>query len=308
MNSILSGMKKCRSVLFVSLLLLIPSVSMADAASEAKDIISKAVDAAGGIVWEGINTMVVHESQARNTDTGLLQMELVHYMDTKGRGYRMEISSTQGRKIYGWGGQQFWASVDGKPGDEDEVKEAKRLISDAFFRFSLPYILNGPNAGMEYAGKDSVNGIETDSVKITYKGGPVDSYWSAGNSDAADHSAEKPVAMADHAAGHAGDKHEAKAEDHAKHGEAAGDHHAGNQIYFFHFDKDYRIVKIYFSHHGDDSYETFLFSDFVTIDGITREQARTLLREDGSKLYDTKFSQTGFKKETDNSLYKSPHH
>lgn len=297
--------------LFVILLfILVPAYTQADAESQARDIIDKATAKSGKSAWDGMATLLVHESQARNTDTGKLQMELIHTMDTKGRGYRMEISSSKGKQIYGWDGKQFWAVVDGKPGDAAQVKEAKRLISDAFYRFSLPFVLNDRNAQMEYAGKDSVNGVETDSVKITYKGGPVDSYWNTGESrHQPDHADVKHDTKAAVHADHMGEKHaDTGGEVHAKNDEAAGDHHSGNQVYFYHFDKDHHIVKIYFSHHGDDSYETFLFDNFTTIDGITREQSRTLIREDGNTLYDTKFTRVEFRNDADVSVYKSPHH
>ncbi len=290
-------------------LLLVPAYTQVDAESQARDIINKASDQAGKSVWDGIATMVVHESQSRNTDTGKLQIALIHTLDTKGRGYRMEISSTKGKQIYGWDGQQFWAVVDGKPGDEDQLKEAKRLISDAFYRFSLPFVLDDPQAEMEYAGKDSVNGVETDSVKITYQGGPVDSYWNTGKTrHQPEHAAARHEQKAGEHAGHMGARHGDTGVDQAKHDEGSGDHHAGNQVYFYHFNKDYHIVKIYFSHHGDDSYETFLFDNFTTINGITREQSRVLIREDGNPLYATKFTQVEFRNDADVSLYKSPNH
>ena len=183
MSVIKSGINLLRPVLInlLGLLLLVPALAHADAAGEARDIISKAIINAGGTAWRGVSTMIVHESQARNTDSGILAMEIVHTFDTKARGYRMEISSTQGKQIYGWDGRQFWAELDGKAGEEAQIKEARRLISDAFYRFSLPFVLDDSEAQMEYVGKDSVNGVETDLVKITYKGGPVDRYWKAGD-------------------------------------------------------------------------------------------------------------------------------
>lgn len=288
-------------------LLLIPVVTQADAASDGRDLISKASEKAGKVAWDGMATLVVHESQSRNTDSGKAQIELVHTMDIKGHGYRLEVSSAKGKQTYGWDGKQFWAVVDGKPGNEDQVKEAKRQISDAFYRFSLPFVLADKGSEISYEGKDSVNGAPTDVVKISYKGGPVDSYW---KTEATEEHADKHDAKAEEHANHTADKDEAKHEEHADHDKMAEghDHHAhvDNQVYFYHFDKDLHVVKIYFSHHGDDSYETFLFSDFATIDGITREQTRKLIKEDGNDLYDTKFTKIEFSKDTDENLYQSP--
>lgn len=290
----------------LGLLLLAPVFAQTDNNEDmqAREIIARAIVSAGGGSWGSLTTLIAHESQARNTDEGgKLQLEIDHTMDTKGRGYRMEISSTEGKRIYGWDGKQFWASIDGKPGDEAQVKEAKRLISDAFFRFSMPFILGNRNAKKEYTGEDTVNGKPTKVVKFTYQGGPVDSYWKAADSH-------------EHHGDHGGDKPAAKTDEHAKH-DAAGTekqaeghngHHDGNQVYFFHFDEDDRIVKIYFSHHGDDTYETFLFDDFTTVDGITREQSRKLIHSDGKTLYDTRFSRVEFKTDSNTDLYSSPHH
>lgn len=287
----------------IGVLLLVPAFAQSDTATQAQQIINKAIAAAGGDAWNGFSTLVAHESQARNTENGVLQMEIVHTMDTKGRGYRMDITTSQGKQIYGWDGHRFWADIDGKAGDENQVKEAKRLISDAFYRFSLPFVLNDEGPKIEYAGKDSVNGKATNVVKITYSGGPVDSYWKTAEAEPhGDHGTEKHAAKADEHAGQSASNEESK-EDHG-----GGGHHDGNQVYFFHFDEEDRIVKIYFSHHGDDSYETFLFDDFITIDAITREQSRKLIRADGKTHYDTRFTRVEFSSDSNTDLYKSPHH
>ena len=287
----------------IAALLLIPVVTQADATSDGRELISKVSEKAGKAAWDGMATLVVHESQSRNTDSGKAQIELVHTMDIKGHGYRLEVSSAKGKQTYGWDGKQFWAVVDGKPGNEDQVKEAKRQISDAFYRFSLPFVLADKGSEISYEGKDTVNGAPTDVVKISYKGGPVDSYWKT-------EAAEEHEAKSEEHADHADTKDEAKSEEHADHDKMAEghDHHAhvDNQVYFYHFDKDLHVVKIYFSHHGDDSYETFLFSDFTTVDGITREQTRKLIKEDGNDLYDTKFTKVEFSNDTDENLYQSP--
>lgn len=294
-----SGMQLIRPALLslLGVFFFIPTLTQAEVDSEAGAIIEKAIANAGGTAWSELSTMVVHESQARNTDSGLLQMELVHYIDTKARGYRMEISSTQGKQIYGWDGRQFWARVDGKHGNEQQVKEARRLISDAYYRFTLPFVLADAGPKIEYVGKDMVNGTATETIKITYEGGPVDLYWKAEGDQS--HQGHQE---------HAAARNEVKADEHAGHGEEAGGHHSGKQVYFYHFDKDYRIVKIYFSHHGDDSYETFLFDEFTTIDGITREQSRKLIRADGNTHYDTKFTRIEFSKDAEADQYKAPHH
>ena len=274
----------------------------------AREIIARAIVAAGGGDWDSLNTLVAHESQTRNTDKGVVQLELDHTMDTKGHGYRMEITGDGSHRIYGWDGKQFWANVDGKPGDEAQVKEARRLISDAFYRFSMPFILGNRNSTREYVGEDMVNGKPTKVVKITYQGNPVDGYWKTAEMRAEEHGHnqhdnKQAEAKADEHAGHSGDA----GKEAAKH-EGHGDHHDGAQVYFYHFDEDDRIAKIYFSHHGDDSYETFLFSDYTTVNGITREQSRKLLEADGKTLYDTRFSRVEFRTDSNTELYSPSHH
>jgi hypothetical protein len=315
MTTVMSGLFRGRLIVngLLAALLLVPGFSQADASSQAQDLITMAAQKAGKSAWDGMSTLVVHESQARNTDTGLLQMELDHTMDIKGHGYRMEISSSKGKQIYGWDGKEFWAVVDGKPGDADQVKEAKRLISDAFYRFSLPFILGDSGPAISYEGKDAVDGVPTEVVKITYNGGPVDSYWSKAedgdHAEHAGHSAGKhEEAKAEHQEEAKAEHQNENAEKHQHNAEAAGDHHGhgSSQVYFYHFDKDYHIVKIYFSHHGDDSYETFLLGDFTAVNGISREQSRKLIREDGNTLYDTRFTAIEFMKDGDESLYHSP--
>lgn len=270
----------------------------------AREVIARAIVAAGGAAWENLTTLIAHESQTRNTDKGVVQLELDHTMDLKGKGYRMEITGDGSHRIYGWDGKQFWANIDGKAGDEDQVKEARRLISDAFYRFSMPFILGNHNSSREYVGEDMVDGKPTKVVKITYQGNPVDSYWKTDAMRAEEHGHNQ----------HDDKQAAAKPDEHAEHSaeagkhEAHGDHHDGAQVYFFHFDEDDRIAKIYFSHHGDDSYETFLFTDYTTVNGITREQSRKLLETDGKTLYDTRFSRVEFRTDSNTELYSPSHH
>jgi len=103
MTTVMSGLFRGRLIGngLLATLLLVPGFSQADASSQAQDLIMMAAQKAGKSAWDGMSTLVVHESQARNTDTGLLQMELDHTMDIKGHGYRMEISSSKGKQIYG---------------------------------------------------------------------------------------------------------------------------------------------------------------------------------------------------------------
>jgi len=207
---------------------------------------------------------------------------LVHYVGIDGNGYKVELDSEQGKQVFGWHGHHFWATQDGKPGDEALLTEARRVISDAYYRFSLPFVLAKPDLNPQYHGRDNVNGIETEVVKIAYRDGPTAGYW---------------VEADTHAQGGHG---------HSAQSAGGGHHHAADEIYFFHFDKDYRIVKIYFSHHGDDTFETFLFDDFRMVEGVLREHSRKLIRPDGNTHYETTFSGFEFQQDVSSDFYSTP--
>jgi hypothetical protein len=289
------------NILFVSFSILFVTVFSVQAQDKASDIINRAVNFAGGnSPWQENGNLVVHESQTRYEDEGTVQVDLIHTMSTNNKGYRIEISRAGVNTVYGWDGTKFWATVDGKPGDHDLVNEARRVISDAYFRFSLPFILDDPEQKAEFTGKDSVNGLVTEVVKIKYEKSPADRYFSPVKSehvhDSNDVKVEHKGAKADHS--------DAKAE----HGAASSGHghgHGGEE-YNFHFSNENQLTKVYFSHHGDGTYETILLENFKVIDGINREHKRTLLRPNGQTHYISNFTSIAFVKEVDARIFLKP--
>ena len=246
-------------------------------------IIKNAVDAAGGIAaWQDKGTLVVHETQMRESNGMTEAVSLVHYMDTTGEGYRLEMVRSDGDYIFGWDGHSFWAIKDGRTGDHELEREARRVISDAYFRFSLPFILMDDVEDMEYAGTDQLNGSVTQVLKVSYSQGPADRYFST----------------------HSEDRQHNTGESHSSHGGGSGHH--GDEIYYFHFDDQDRLVKVYFSHHGDGHYETLLLSGIARVDGILREDTRRMIRHDGSILYDAEFTHIGFEAGKREDFYKQP--
>ena len=272
-------------VALFSILLAGASPASADADSDqARDLLEKAAEAHGGRDnWRERGLLAVHETQTRYEDGGTRVVELDHFMETQGRAYRLERVSDGGRQVFGWDGHDFWATANGEAGDEELLGEARRTLSDAFFRFSLPFILTDAGLEPEYAGSDTVDGMATEVVKITYPGAPAASYFES--------------------TGHDGD------EGHGEHGAAESGHgggHHGNQVYYYHFDSGYRLVKVHFSHHGDGTFESLYPGDYREIDGILLEQTRRLLRPDGQKLYDSEFSGMGFRREPGGELFSRP--
>ena len=267
--------------LLPSMICLFLSVPLIHAAEEnrATGIIHDAIVSAGGQDrWQGNGNLVVHETQTRYEDGGTVMVELVHYMSTTNNGYRVELSRSGQNTTYGWNGNEFWATLDGKPGNDDMVREARRVISDAYFRFSLPFILDDNAQHPEYAGTETHDGKATNVVRIAYKQGPADRYFSE----------------IDKGHGH-------KTE--AGHGGGSGGHGHGGEVYNFHFNPENQLTKVHFSHHGDGTYETLLLEDFKVINGIRREHKRTLLRPDGETLYISMFTGIEFVKEVDGSLF-----
>jgi hypothetical protein len=303
-------MKIRNNIIFVSFSILLFTVCSAQAQSgdKASDIINRAVKSAGGNSnWQQNSNLVVHESQTRYEDEGTVQVNLIHTMSTKSMDYHIELSRTGINAVYGWDGTEFWATVDGKPGDDDLVNEARRVISDAYFRFSLPFILDDPEQKAEFTGNDSVNGLATEVVKITYEKSPADRYFSPAAAEHGHGSGDAKVEHNDAKAVHSDAKanHDVAKVEHG--GESAGYGHGhGGEVYNFHFNKENQLTKVYFSHHGDGTYETILLEDFKVVDGINREHKRTLLRPDGQTHYISNFTSIDFIKEIDDRLFSKP--
>ncbi len=267
----------------ICLLIAFDSVHGQSADNSAESIIQNAVDTAGGKQsWLAKGTFVVHETQMRESNGIPEPVSLIHYMDTAGDGYRLEIIRADGNYVYGWDGHGFWAQKDGRAGDHELEREARRVISDAYYRFSLPFILLDNTDDMEYSGTDQLNGMVTQVLKISYSQGPADRYFSS-------HSAES---------GHNAE------ESHSAHGGGSGHH--GDEEYYFHFDDQNRLVKVYFSHHGDGHFETLLLTGIDRVDGILREDTRRMIRHDGSILYDAEFTYIGFETKKQEGFYKQP--
>lgn len=272
--------------LLTLIILLFPVFTIqAQADSKSASLIHDAIVSAGGMdSWQRKGTLVVHESQSRNEDDGIVKVNLVHYMNTMGKGYRVELAYPYNNYIYGWDGKEFWAMANGKAGDHELVREARRVISDAYFRFSLPFILDDVGQDAEYTGSDTVDGTATEVVNITYEKGPADRYFAP--------------AAEEH--GHNSTQEE------AGHGAESEGHGHGGEVYNYHFNSRDQIAKVYFSHHGDGTYETLLFEDFNMVDGINREHKRILLRPDGQTHYESDFTSIEFVNQINDSIYSKP--
>jgi len=291
-------------VLFVGLVVLaLQGVAVNADEQQASEIIREAIHSYGGKEnWAAQGTMVVHESQTRYLEgESPVQVTLIHYMDTNQARYRVDLDWGHSKHTYGWDGDRFWAVVDGKQGNEEMLLEARRVISDAYFRFSLPFILeNVTDAEIVYEGTEQINGVDTNVVKITYQTGPSSRYWT----NQRDEQTPNPGHADEMEHGSGGNHHqEQSGHGEPEHGSAAGHHHAGNEVYYFYFDGEGKVVQVYFSHHGDDSYETLLFGEHKEIDGVIREHSRKLLSPDGELFYDSKFTRIEFRQDLNEDFY-----
>ena len=252
--------------------------------SQGLELIQRAIEKAGGITaWKKASYMVVQEHQTRYTPEGSEEVELVHSLSTTGKRYRLEMKSNQGEKVFGWDGSTFWATLNGEKGDGELQREAQRNISNNYYRFRLPFNLQDQGSQMEYGGEEKVKGRDTVVVKVSYEEGPTVQYWQP-EEEQSGHHAEP--------SGSAAEQH----------------HHTGQEIYYYYFDKhNYEIVKVYFSHHGDESFETFYFSDYKTINGIRKEHHRELIGPDGEKLFTSRFSRIEFTDEIPDAIFRIPY-
>ena len=279
--------------LFSIVLILSIFTIQAHGQDQVADIINNAVSAGGGMAtWENNGYLVVHETQTRYEDEGTVKVNLTHYMSTTNDGYRIELARPGINNVYGWDGNEFWATADGKQSDHDLVREATRVISNAYYRFSLPFILHSDIHDFEYAGSDMVKGEKIESVKITYSEDPAERYFSSnkehGEHDSAGHSEHQSASTeAEHSSG------------------SGSDHHSG-EGYNFHFDEQNQLAKVHFSHHGDGTYETLLFEDLKMVDGILREHRRKLIRPDGNIHYESTFTSIDFVNEIEETSFSKP--
>lgn len=231
--------------------------------SEGLQIIQEAIESAGGARnWEQAGTLVVHEIQSRYMPKGSSEVRLVHYLDTNRKRYRVEIEGEEGKKVFAWDGESFWATLNAPKGDAGLLGEAQRAIANGCYRFGLPFNLLDPEAQIEYVGADTVDGMETEVVKVSYEQGPTSRYWQSETGgdqpDAASHGGTAPQEEANHDDGH-----------------GPSGHHSGRETYYYHFDTtNHEIKKIYFSHHGDDSFETLYLREYPKINGINREHSQ----------------------------------
>jgi hypothetical protein len=255
---------------------------LAQAEEQVTNIVNKAVSYGGGTnTWNNNGTLIVHEFQKRYEEKGVVIVDLTHTMKTDGSGYRIELSRQGKKSIYGWDGSEFWAQVDGKPGSEEDVSEARRVISDSYFRFTLPFVLENEIDKLAYEGEDTLNGNKTEVLKITYDKGPADRYFSSH------------------------DEHSSGSEHKAEAGGSEGHHHGG-EVYFYHFSESGQLKKVYFSHHGDGTYETLLYKNIKPVNGISRDHKRTLLKPDGNIHYESFFSKVGFSRSVDAGTFNRP--
>lgn len=253
-------------------------------------VIQQAIESAGGEEsWKRSQTLVVHEIQTRYSPQGSSEVRLVHYLDTDENKYRVELEDQEGRKVFGWNGERFWATVNGQGSDANLLQQARRTISNGYYRFSLPFVLDDPGAEVEYVGSDKVEEVETEVVKVSYQHGPTSQYWEEETEQDQRHS------LSESGAGQGGSEH------------VEAHHHSGSETYYYHFDKNnHKIVKIYFSHHGDDSFETLYFRDHRRIGAINKEHSRELIGPDGERLYDSLFTKIEFQEERMKEFYEAP--
>ena len=110
--------------------------------SEGLQVIQAAIESAGGARnWEQAGTLVVHEIQSRYMPKGSSEVRLVHYLDTNRKRYRVEIEGEEGKKVFGWDGESFWATLNAQKGDASLLGEAQRSIANGYYRFGLPFNL-----------------------------------------------------------------------------------------------------------------------------------------------------------------------
>lgn len=240
------------TVAVLSFLLFFVNEPARAAGETAGEVLDRVVQANGGLqAWSAAGNLVIREERTQFAKEGNVQSRLTHFYHVATGKYRIEIQDPAGTKLYGWDGKKFWAVVNGKPGDEKALAEARSAISNDRFRFSLPFELNRKGAEITYEGKEKVKGAETDKIKAVYREGPT-----------AQHQQESGL----HSKGHG---------------------HASSEIYYFSFAQpDLRLVEMRFSHHGDpNEFETMVLEGHKTEGGIRFPFRRELFLHDGSRLW-----------------------
>ncbi len=289
-----------KHVVFYFILLSPVSIVSAQDTGQTSSVLNNAIGYAGGVdTWHDKGALFVHEFQKRYEEGGVIIVDVTHTMNTDGSGYRMELTSQGIEFVYGWDGSGFWALVDGKPGTDDDVSEARRQISNAYFRFSLPFILERELGELTYEGTDSLYGASTEVLKITYDTGLAGRYFAEETGGHDEHSGSDASQHASEAEHDSGSEHQAE-------GGHGGGHHHGGEEYLFHFAQNGELKKVYFSHHGDGTYETLLYKNNKMVSGIVRDHIRVLLNPEGNIHYESFFSQIRFIGDVGPETFKKP--
>ena len=181
-KSMMNGTARTVAVAAVSLaILLAPTGELAADTPDAKALVAKVVEEAGGVDALRKKADVEYTYLYRRGGTGALDVSVERYVfDGEKSWARYDVYEGlnprgKGPVIQGYDGRSTWQTVAGvKSSDADSLKKADFLRKTNFYWFAMTFKLLDPGLQYEYAGRRKVGAATYELVKVTFDGGVGD--------------------------------------------------------------------------------------------------------------------------------------
>jgi len=181
-KSMMNGLARTVAVGAVSLsMLLALTGELAADAPDAKALVAKVVEEAGGVDALKKKADVEYTYLYRRGGTGALDVSVERYVfDGEKSWARYDVYESlnpggKGPVIQGYDGRSTWQTVAGvKSSDADSLKKADFLRKTNFYWFAMTFKLLDPGLQYEYAGRRKVGDIPYELVKVTFDAGVGD--------------------------------------------------------------------------------------------------------------------------------------
>ncbi|MGB5683939.1 MAG: DUF6503 family protein [Polyangiales bacterium] len=181
-KSMINGTARAVAVAAASLaLLLAPTGELAADATDAKALVAKVVEEAGGVDALRKKANVEYTYLYRRGETGALDVSVERYVfDGEKSWARYDVyeglnPGGKGPVVQGYDGRSTWQTVAGvKSSDADSLKKADFLRKTNFYWFAMTFKLLDPGLQYEYAGRRKVGDTTYELVKVTFDAGVGD--------------------------------------------------------------------------------------------------------------------------------------
>jgi hypothetical protein len=181
-KSMINGTARAVVIAAVSLaMLLAPTGELAADTPDAKALVAKVIEKAGGIDALRKKADVEYTYLYRRGGTGALDVSVERYVfDGEKSWARYDVyeglsPGGKGPVVQGYDGRSTWQTVAGvESSDADSLKKADFLRKTNFYWFAMTFKLLDPGLQYEYAGRRKVGDTTYELVKVTFDAGVGD--------------------------------------------------------------------------------------------------------------------------------------